>query len=452
VRSPHVSLRRLVRPALGLLVLLSLVAAVSPVARAASGKDAKVTIRFLTWDLPVLTDNFVNPCSKQYPNITVKVERDYSSGYNTKLQTEFAAGTAPDIFLNSETTTMEWAHKGLLLDQVPYRKELGLPYGTDKYMVSPVQYGEGNKIYGYPNVVSTMVIYFNKNTFDQAKVAYPPSDAAHAWTWDHFVQVAKQLTIDRQGRHPDDPGFDAKHIQRYGASVSAWWATILPLLYSNGATVFDPTYKHYTMDSPAAAQVIQAIADLALKYHVAPTPSELASGSGTISLASGRLGMSLDGTWQVYFYQREHNAKWPVSIGVMPKFKTYQDIAFGPPYVASVKTQHPKEAVELLHCYEDSYILNQQALGSPPQRSLLTTNFARWGINTDHPKNYRSVVVDTILNHTTSLPSLHMYKFNSSWNNLIQPAIDSVMTGKKTATEALSGAIKTQVDAVLAQP
>jgi len=135
----------------------------------------------------------------------------------------------------------------------------------------------------------------------------------------------------------------------------------------------------------------------------------------------------------------------------MPKFKQYQDIAFGPPYVGSAKTAHPAEVVKMLHCYEDSYVLNQQALGSPPQISLLTKDFSLWGINKDHPSNYRSVVVNTILSHATSLPSLHMYKFNSTWNNLIQPAIDSVMTGKKTAAAALSP-IKMQVDAVLAQP
>jgi multiple sugar transport system substrate-binding protein len=293
-------------------VLASLAVAVSPVARAATSKDSSVTIRFLTWDLPVLTDNFVNPCAKQYPNIHVKVERDYSSGYDAKLQTEFAAGTAPDIFLNSETTTMEWAFKGLLLDQVPYRKALGLPYGSN-YMVGPVEYRLGNKIFGYPNVVSTMVIYYNKDTLDQAHVAYPPSDVAHAWTWDQFVAAGKQLTVDRQGRHPDDKGFDPNHIQRYGVEVSPWWAPILALLNSNGGSVFDATYTHYLMDSPEAVQVIQDIADLSLKYHIAPTPTELSSGAGTISLASGRLGLSLDGTWQVYFYQREHNAKWPVS-------------------------------------------------------------------------------------------------------------------------------------------
>lgn len=39
-------------------------------------------------------------------------------------------------------------------------------------------------------------MFYNKDMFDAANVEYPPTNADEAWSWDEFVEVAKQLTLD----------------------------------------------------------------------------------------------------------------------------------------------------------------------------------------------------------------------------------------------------------------
>jgi multiple sugar transport system substrate-binding protein len=446
--------RRLARLALGLAIVLSIVCSSSLGAHATGLIAAPVSLKYLTWDPPNVTNNYTQPCAKKLPNIHVQVEQSPRTGYEVKVQTEFAAGTAPDFFQSPENTTLEWGRKGLLLDQAPYRKAMHLPYGGN--LLAAAQYRNGNKLFGVDALISTMDITFNKQVFQDARVAFPPADAAHAWTWAQFVAVARQLTVDRQGRHPGEGNFDARHIQRYGVSLDggAWYAPVIALVRSNGGDVFDSTYKHFTLNQPAAAEAIQAMADLALKDHVMPTPTQQSSGAGSISLASGRVAMLITGTWQVDFYQHP-TRQFPLGLGVLPKFKQFKDVAFAPPWVVWAKTPNPGAAMQMIACYSEQYssgLLAKQGLGVPTDKSLLTgAGFERWGVNADHPSTYRSAIVDTLLHYSDGLPVLYMTKFSSTWDNIIQPAIDQVMTGSKSARDALR-AITPQVDAVLAQP
>jgi len=99
--------------------------------------------------------------------------------------------------------------------------------------------------------------------------------------------------MDRHGKHPGQPGFDTRHIVRYGANVGNSWTALLPFVYSNGGMAYDSTYKHFTLGQPAAVAAVQAVADLAIKEHVAPTPVQMTATSGALTLASGRLAMML---------------------------------------------------------------------------------------------------------------------------------------------------------------
>jgi multiple sugar transport system substrate-binding protein len=45
-------------------------------------------------------------------------------------------------------------------------------------------------VYGLPRDIEVNIIYYNKDLFDAAGVAYPSED----WTWDDFLAVAEKLT------------------------------------------------------------------------------------------------------------------------------------------------------------------------------------------------------------------------------------------------------------------
>jgi len=441
---------RLARRVLGLSALLSLVG-VSSVAHAATGRaTAPITLTMEDWAPADAIATMYKPCEKK---LNVKVQFIFTprAGYETKLQTQFAAGTAPDIYDAPPEEVEYYGSKGQILDQVPYLKTLGRPVNR---VVPQAQFWAGGKVgtklYAQAQGAQSIFIFYNKDVFKKAGVTAPPSDAAHAWTWAQFVAVAKQLTVDRQGRHPDNKGFDARHIQRYGVNIPLWYAPLLPLVWSNGGSDFDPTGKHFTLNQPAAAQAIQAVADLALKDHVMPTPSQFTSGAGSITLASGRLGMEFNGNWQVYFNTHPKGAfSW--GIGVLPRFKQYRAFYFaGSGFVVWSKTPHALEAVRFDDCmtYEglDNY---QTGLWVPSSTNLLYGDGAKTWIGTSvHPANYKSVVIDTIKNAPTP-PFNSVVQFGPVWTNLLTPALNRIMAGEP-AQKVLTS-VKPQVDALLAR-
>ena len=43
-------------------------------------------------------------------------------------------------------------------------------------------------VYGFPRDISVEVLYYNKDIFDEAGVAYPDD----TWTWDDFLAAAER--------------------------------------------------------------------------------------------------------------------------------------------------------------------------------------------------------------------------------------------------------------------
>ncbi len=440
---------RVGRLTLGLSGILSIVCASSGV-HAAGPAVAPLTLTMEDWAPPEAIATIYQPCERKL-NMTIKFAFVPRTGYETKLQTQFAGGTAPDIYDAPPEDIESYGSKGQVLDQLPYLKALGLPYSK---VVPQAQFWAGGKVgsklYAQAQGAQSMYIYYNKAVFAQAGVPAPPSTAAQAWTWPQFVAVAKKLTVDRQGRHPDDHGFDARHIQRYGVSFPLWYATLLPLVQSNGGSDFDASGKHFTLNQPAAAQVIQAVADLARVDHVMPTPSELTSGAGSLTLASGRLGMSIDGNWSVYAYTHPTQT-FPFGIGVLPRFQHYRSFYFaGSGFLVWSKTAHPKEAVRFDDCMTYQGLDNYKSgLWVPSSTNLLYGAGATTWITTPyHPANYRSVAIDTI-NDALTPPFNYVPQFGPVWTNLLTPAIDRIVAGEPAAT-VLTG-LKPQIDALLAQ-
>ena len=65
--------------------------------------------------------------------------------------------------------------------------------------------------------------------------------------WDTFVANCKALTIDRNGLHPDDEGFDPENIEQYGFSLTKDRVPVL--LAASGIQWTDEEGKKFTIAS-----------------------------------------------------------------------------------------------------------------------------------------------------------------------------------------------------------
>ncbi|HEX4813608.1 MAG TPA: sugar ABC transporter substrate-binding protein [Nonomuraea sp.] len=168
--------------------------------RATSGADGKTTVRYFTFsaapdhlkDLDTIEKAF----EKDNPKVDVVVESAPFEEYFTKLQTSIAGGTAPDAFELNYENFVTYASAGSLLD-------LGTLAGdgdTAAYAQESLNaFTRDGKQYALPASFSTVVLFYNKDLFEQAGVAPPTAD----WTWADEQEAAEKLTDRKKGVYGD---------------------------------------------------------------------------------------------------------------------------------------------------------------------------------------------------------------------------------------------------------
>jgi len=128
-------------------------------------------------------DTIVAAFEAENPNITVDVTTLPYGDYFTALQTDLVAGTEADVFDIEFANYRSYVESGVAapiegVDASVYRAALAESYQTDGVQ------------YALPTSFSTVVLYYNKDLFDAAGVAYPTAD----WTWEDEQAAAEAIT------------------------------------------------------------------------------------------------------------------------------------------------------------------------------------------------------------------------------------------------------------------
>lgn len=236
-------------------------------------------------------DGLVEEFNKTYPNVTVEVQETTggNEAYLTKLVSQLASGTAPDIIAVENGMVAKFVDSGLLYAINDFLAA-DSSVSTDEYFPHLLDYYtvDGN-IYGLPYDAQPMSMFFyNKTLFDEAGLEYPTED----WTWDDMLEAARLLTKkDESGR-----------ITQYGLLANQWKNYI----YSNGGAIMDDLYNptQCVMNSAEAVEAIQFMVDLILKEEVMPLPDTLSTSatsgvSGPDMFATGQIAMYNTGYWDL---------------------------------------------------------------------------------------------------------------------------------------------------------
>jgi len=237
-----------------------------------SASKAKQEITYMAWynneTGPAGTQKALDKFNSSQDKITVKLVSVPYADYVTKLNTMASSNNLPDSGMMVESQVIKWAVNGKLLDisNMYTGNDAPLDSLAFKYKGKAVAYSCANEV---------LLLYYNKDLFDKAGVAYPPASADQAWTWQQFVDASKKLTKDKNGKTPNDSGFDAKNIVTYGCNFNtiSWMWPVLAM--SNGGGLVSQDGKELLLGKPETIEAAQAIADLNLKDHVAPAPATL---------------------------------------------------------------------------------------------------------------------------------------------------------------------------------
>ncbi len=191
-------------------LLAALAAAIGTLAACAHGSATKdsgpagtTTIHYLTFsaapdhlkDLNAIVTAF----EAANPKIKISVESAPYADYFTKLQTAIAGGTAPDTFELDYQDYVTYAQAGSLLDlSGPSASEPSWQPST--FSASALKaFNTGGKQYALPESFSTVVLIYNKKSFDAAHLAYPTAN----WTWADEQSAAQTLTDKSNGVYGD---------------------------------------------------------------------------------------------------------------------------------------------------------------------------------------------------------------------------------------------------------
>ena len=200
----------------------------------------------------------------------VEVELNVLAGGSDQLRqnliTRQMAGRMPDIINTYDRFPRQFAEAGLTADMTPYLTSGG-PITQDNFAEFFVgQYvidgGEhAGEIHGLPVGADVVVLYYNKNDFDEAGLDYPDE----TWTWDDVTEAARELTVTENGE-----------TSRYGFGTRYYWhATYVPAIAAFGGQFLGEDGL-VQLDTEAAAKAFHLYLDN-VQEGIFASPAAIAS-------------------------------------------------------------------------------------------------------------------------------------------------------------------------------
>lgn len=298
------------------------------------GPRRQVELTLFTWTRPAelaANQELVAEFEARHPGVRVEIINEPGDRAMDKLQAMIAAGNPPDVMSIHGAMFIPLAARGALLELdalIAEDPEFGL---EDFYPGLVALCRHEGVLYSLPRYTSVYVLFYNKDLFDAAGLAYPD----YGWTWDDYLEAARRMTVAS-----GDP-----ERRRFGCVIDFWGARIYPWIWSNGGEVLDEERRRCLLDSPESQEALQFLVDLRHRWRVCP-PTTMADRRQNIAMfTNGRVGMFQTGAWDIQAMQEAAGLRWGVA--PLPKRKQHATLMGTENYAIAAGTRHPKEAWEL---------------------------------------------------------------------------------------------------------
>lgn len=272
-------------------------------------KDDSIVLKFSTWG-SASEMSIIKPITaefeRQNPNIKIKIMH-IPQDYFKKLHLLFASNLAPDVLLINNLNIPQYSN--FLVDLTEYvSKKDYYPQSIDGMSID-------NSLYAIPRDVSTLVIYYNKSMFKKNNIAFPKDD----WSMDDLLKTSKALTNN----------------QHWGISFEPNVYYLNPFVNYYGGNITKNLEKNQ--------KGIKLYKDLAYKYNIAPTISQVGSRTLAQMFLEEKIAMHISGRWLVPKYRECAEFDWDVIN--FPKWSASSDTSG---WAVSKSTKHKKEAIKFI--------------------------------------------------------------------------------------------------------
>ncbi|MEK8129861.1 sugar ABC transporter substrate-binding protein [Paenibacillus filicis] len=406
----------------------------------AGGKDGGevVTITHYTIDSPDRTfvEKLIPDFEKQHPNIKVKVTKAPYEQFDSKLQSSIAANNAPDVTSHwGYGGFMEYYNKGMLADLTPLMEADSFK-ASDYNMLEDLMniYKVNGKTYGIPVNSYVTVLLYNKDLFDKAGLAYPPTDYNDkSWTYDKMVDYAAKMTVDSKDLNKVQYGLDFgwgerdQKPQYFGAKI-----------YSDDTWQNGGKPSAVNLTKPDVIEAYKKIYGLIWDKKVSPTPAFSKSVSGQFGdpFLSGKIGMSVVGSWSL---AASSEFSFKVGVAAVPQGpnEKVRSVLYVDPLFVLKDSKHPKEAYEWIK-YLITTEVQEKSIelsgGNPPVNQKAAEKYYA-NFEGIEPKQIRQVYEGAIKHGAESYN--HLISHYSQINELFINELAGVENGDKKVEEAL---------------
>lgn len=360
-----------------------------------------------------LINRFVKPAVAK-DNITVVYE-PLQGDYNKALTTLLAAGNAGDLFYLPAETLDGFVATGKVLplnglvNSAPFIPSLNQTFTRN------------GKLYAIAKDFNTLAVVYNKDIFDEAKVAYPNATDTWSTLGAKLAKVRQTLGSDYYGTCLS-PTFDRFGAFAYGAGWNQFGA--------NGKT---------NLQDPAFVAAFNWYTGLH-KDKVGVTPSELSTDWGGGCLKTGKVAAVFEGGWIVNFLRdNAPNLKWGTApMPMADNTKKRGNFLYTVGWAINAGTKNKAAAVKVLDALTSpqaqQYVL-EQGLAIPSRSALSSSAYFK--------KNDPGAENSLVVFQGASQGNVKGFTFGpqgSDWAKPINDALAAVLSGQSSASAALQKA------------
>ncbi len=414
--------RTLASLALAVLALSGLVGG-TPAVRTPAHAASNVTISFMTFsatpdhlkDLDTIRRGF----EAANPGIHVNVMPVAFAQYFTKLQIAVAGNGAPDTFELDYQDFVSYASKGTLLNLATVTPRAS--YANVYYPRALAAFQANGAQYGLPESFSDVLLFYNKDLFDKAHVAYPTA----SWTWSDEINAAQKLTGNGV----------------YGDYEPVQFFEFYKVLAQAGGQFFNKAHTAVAFNSPAGVRAVNWLVDKANRYHVMPTQAQMGGLSDGDLFKAGKLAMDRTGIWMFSAFATS-NVHWDVALEPADRQRAHQ--YFANAVVISAKSPNAAASYKWLRYLTSSStaahtrIASSWELPAVSDKSLVSQYLAQ------KPPQHRQVVFQAL--DTLVLPPT--IDKETQMQDVITNDLQQVQDGTLTAQAALAD-MESKVNALL---
>ena len=299
----------------------------------------EITLRYFMWDpsFEEKEQQMIDKFTAEYPNITIDFEVVGTPDYWTKLGALSAAEDLPCVFNMSSGFVDQWISDGLLYNVQPYVERDIDPEEYFSGVFDVVRDKNSGDMHAFPFAFVETVLFYNKDAFDEAGVAYP----GESWSWEEFLEAAEQLTVDENS----DGLMDQYGFWFYGryAHIESW-------VYQNNGRLLNANKTRFEPDENAV-EALAFLDALIHEYGVAPEPKEMEGIRQQDVFPLGMAAMWVDGAWNINGNRESIGDDYKWGIAPLPRGPQAEgDAAYGWPDSMSIAAtcEHPDEAWEFI--------------------------------------------------------------------------------------------------------